>query len=83
MHNMTTSNPLTLPKINTKMFVKWRACIGDGQIGWAILTDLSKAFYCINQDLLIAKLPRMVWISQFHPKIFDKSKAKNKHQSCL
>ena len=38
------------------MIEKWRACVDDGQITGTILTDLSKAFGCINHDLLIAKL---------------------------
>ena len=38
------------------MIEKWRPCVDDDQIGGAILTDLLKAFECINHDLLIAKL---------------------------
>ena len=28
----------------------WRACVDNGQIGGAILIELSKAFNCINHD---------------------------------
>ena len=38
------------------MIEKWRPCVDDDQIGGAILTDLLKAFECINHGLLIAQL---------------------------
>ena len=38
------------------MTEKGRKCLGKGNISGAILTDLSKAFDCILQDLLIVKL---------------------------
>ena len=38
------------------MTEKWRKCLDKGGISGAILTDLSKAFDCILQDLLMAKL---------------------------
>ena len=38
------------------IIVKWRPCVDDDKIGGAILTDLLKAFDCINHGLFIAKL---------------------------
>ena len=38
------------------MIEKRRTCADDGQVGGAMLIDLSKAFNCINHDFLIAKL---------------------------
>ena len=38
------------------MIEKWRKCLDTGGHGAALLTDLSKAFDCIDYQLLIAKL---------------------------
>ena len=38
------------------MVEQWKKALDKKQTAGAILTDLSKAFYCINHDLLIAKL---------------------------
>ena len=35
---------------------KWKTCVDQKQICGALLTDLSKAFYCLPHDLIIAKL---------------------------
>ena len=35
---------------------KWKATVGKGKVFGAFLTDLSKAFDCLNNELLIAKL---------------------------
>ena len=35
---------------------KWKQCLDNGRVCGALLTDLSKAFDCILNDLLIAKL---------------------------
>ena len=38
------------------MIEKWRRSIDEGDQAGALLTDLSKAFYCIDYELVIAKL---------------------------
>ena len=38
------------------MLEKWRKALDNGKIAGALLTDLSKAFDCLNHNLLIAKL---------------------------
>ena len=38
------------------MLETWKKAADEKKIGGAILTDLSKAFDCLNHDLLIAKL---------------------------
>ena len=39
----------------TVMLECWKKTIDKGKLAGALLTDLSKAFYCINHELLIAK----------------------------
>ena len=34
---------------------KWKRAVDSGQMFGALLTDLSKAFVCLDHDLLIAK----------------------------
>ena len=38
------------------MVEMWSEAIDSKNVAGAILTDLSKAFYCLSHDLLIAKL---------------------------
>ena len=38
------------------MIDRWQKAIDNGQLAGALLTDLSKAFDCLNHELLIAKL---------------------------
>ena len=38
------------------MLDKWNKAIDNGKLAGALLTDLSKAFDCLNHELLIAKL---------------------------
>ena len=38
------------------MLEKWRKALDNGKLAGALLTDLSKAFDCLNHNLLIAKL---------------------------
>ena len=35
---------------------KWKNCVDKGKVFGALLTDLSKAFRCLDHELLIAKL---------------------------
>ena len=39
-----------------RMLEKWKTSLDKGENVGAILMDLSKDFYCIKHDLLIAKL---------------------------
>ena len=38
------------------MFEKWKRSVNDSKIFGALLTDLTKAFDCLDHELLIAKL---------------------------
>ena len=38
------------------LFKKWKNAVGKGKILGAPVSDLSKAFDCLNNELLIAKL---------------------------
>ena len=40
----------------TVMIDRWQKAIDSGKFAGALLTDLSKAFDCLNHELLIAKL---------------------------
>ena len=46
----------TTQHVLTRMWEKWKKKVDSNFVVEAVLTDLSKAFYCITQDLLIAKL---------------------------
>ena len=39
-----------------KMSEIWKKCVGKGSVFCALLTDLSKAFHYLNNELLTAKL---------------------------
>ena len=45
----------------TVMLDKWNKAIDNGKVAGALLTDLSKAFDCLNHELLIAKLDAYVF----------------------
>ena len=38
------------------MIGKWKKAVDNNKVFGALLTDLSKAFYCICHDLFVAKL---------------------------
>ena len=38
------------------MIEKWKKAEDNGNVFGAVLTDLTKAFYCLPHDLIIAKL---------------------------
>ena len=38
------------------MVEKWRKALDNGKLAGALLTDLSKAFDCLNHNLMITKL---------------------------
>ena len=38
------------------MLEKWRSAVDNEKTIWVLLTDSSKAFYCLSHDLLLAKL---------------------------
>ena len=38
------------------MLEKWKICVDNSKMFGALLTDLSKAFDCLDHELLIAKL---------------------------
>ena len=46
----------TRKHVTTYLVEKWREHLDENFVEGAVLTDLSKAFYCIAHDLLIAKL---------------------------
>ena len=38
------------------MLEKWKISVDSGKVFGALVTDLSKAFHCLDHELLIAKL---------------------------
>ena len=61
MHQCGFGKNLSAQNCLLVMLEKWRKCLGDPLvlglgITGLILTDLSKAFYCLIHDLLIAKM---------------------------
>ena len=69
------------------MLEKWKHAVDNKKVFGVILTDLSKAFDCICQDLLIAKLnsyglsvPALKLVSA---KLTSKPQTKNKEWYCL
>ena len=55
------------------MIGKWKTVVDSGGVFAALLTDLSKAFYCIPRELIIAKLAAYG---------FDTNAPKLVHNSC-
>ena len=57
---------------------KWKQAIDSGQMFGALLTDLSKAFHCLDHELLIAKLNpysfRLPALKLFHDYLLNRKK---------
>ena len=54
--NVASGKAISTQQFLLALLGKWKRAVDSGQMFGALLTDLSKAFDCLDHELLIAKL---------------------------